>query len=77
MEAGESIMGLSRHWAIMIMATRRVGYGAGWGARMKWMLRLVATGMDGQFRSVDVMAISRPDRLGDIANLGLTLSEAK
>jgi hypothetical protein len=44
---------------------------------MEWMLRLVATGMDDQSRSVDVMAISRPDGLGDIANSGLTLAEAK
>jgi len=44
---------------------------------MEWMLRLVGTGTDGQSRSCDVMEISRPDGLGDIANLGLTLSEAK
>jgi len=34
-------------------------------------------GIDGQSRSFEVMAISRPDGLGDIANLGMTLSEAK
>jgi hypothetical protein len=34
-------------------------------------------GTDGQSRSFEVMAISRPDGLGDIANLGITLSEAK
>jgi hypothetical protein len=44
---------------------------------MEWMLRLVGTGIDGQSRSFDVMKISRPYGLGDIANLGLTLSEAK
>jgi hypothetical protein len=44
---------------------------------MEWMLRLVETGIDGQSRSFDVMEISRPDGLGDLANLGLTLSEAK
>ncbi len=44
---------------------------------MEWMLRLVGTGNDGQSRSFDVMPISRPDGLGDIANLGLTLAEAK
>jgi hypothetical protein len=44
---------------------------------MEWTLRLVGTGMDGQSRSFDVMAISRPDRLDDIASLGMTLSEAK
>src|SRR5277367_1282243 len=46
-------------------------------SRMEWMLRLVGTGIDGQSRSFDVMEISRPDGLGDLANLGLTLSEAK
>jgi hypothetical protein len=44
---------------------------------MEWTLRLVGTGIDGQSQSFDVMAISRPDGLGDIANLGLTLAEAK
>jgi hypothetical protein len=46
-------------------------------SRMEWTLRLVGTGIDGQSRSFEVMALSRPDGLGDIANLGLTLVEAK
>jgi hypothetical protein len=46
-------------------------------SRMEWTLRLVGMGIDGQSRSFEVMVISRPDDLGDIANLGLTLSEAK
>jgi hypothetical protein len=44
---------------------------------MEWTVRLVGTGIDGQCRNFDVMAIRRPDGLGDIANLGLTLAEAK
>jgi hypothetical protein len=44
---------------------------------MEWTLRLVGTGIDGQSRSFDVMPISRRDGLGEIANLGLTLAEAK
>ncbi len=44
---------------------------------MEWTLRLVGTETDGQPRSCEVMAISRPDDLGDIAALGLTLAEAK
>jgi hypothetical protein len=44
---------------------------------MEWTLRLVGTEMDGQSRSFDVTEISRPDGLSDIANLGLTLAEAK
>jgi hypothetical protein len=44
---------------------------------MEWTLRLVGTGIDDQSRSFDVMPISRPDGLGEIAHLGLTLAEAK
>ena len=43
---------------------------------MEWTLRLVGTEIDGQSRSCEVMAISRPNDL-DIAALGLTLAEAK
>ena len=46
-------------------------------SRMEWTLRLVGRGIDGQSRKYEVMAISRPDGLADIANLGLTLVEAK
>jgi hypothetical protein len=42
-----------------------------------WILRLVQTGAEGEDPGTDLMEISRPDGLGDIANLGLTLSEAK
>jgi hypothetical protein len=38
---------------------------------------LVKTGLDGEGQSTDVMEINRPDNLGDIADLGLTLTEAK
>jgi hypothetical protein len=44
---------------------------------MDWVLRLVGTGIDGHSRSADVMEINRPDDLGDIGQLGLTLAEAK
>src|SRR5579875_2703432 len=46
-------------------------------SRMEWTLRLIGTELDGQSRSFDVMVINRPDGLGDIANFGLTLAEAK
>jgi hypothetical protein len=42
-----------------------------------WTIRLVEIGADGEEQWVDVMQISRPDNLGDIANLGLTLAEGK
>ena len=45
---------------------------------MGWVVQLVETGTDrSRARSVDVLEISRPNDLGDIANLGLTLPEAK
>jgi hypothetical protein len=42
-----------------------------------WILRLVKTGAEVEDPGTDLMEISRPDGLGDIANLGLTLAEAK
>ena len=44
---------------------------------MSWILRLVKTGAEGEAQATDVMEIDRPDDLRDIANLGLTLAEAK
>ena len=44
---------------------------------MGLVLRLVETKADRETGSVDVLEFSRPSDLGDIASLGLTLSEAK
>ena len=44
---------------------------------MRWVLRLIATGDDARCLSTDLAEICRPDGLGDIASLGLTLPEAK
>jgi hypothetical protein len=44
---------------------------------MRWVLRLVGTGIDGPSISVNIMEFDRPDCLEDIANLGLTLAEGK
>src|ERR1700759_382071 len=44
---------------------------------MEWTLRLVGTGSDGHSRSCEVMVITRPDGLAEIADLGMSLSEAK
>ena len=41
------------------------------------MLRLVKIGDEGEGPCMDVMEIDRPDDLRDIADLGLTLAEAK
>jgi hypothetical protein len=47
------------------------------GWHVAWVVRLVKTGADGEKQSADVMKINRPDDLGDIASLGLTLAEGK
>ena len=44
---------------------------------MGWVLRLVETGTEGEARGVDVMEFSRRKSLGDVANWGMTLVEAK
>ena len=44
---------------------------------MKLVLRLVETGMDGSSRSVDVLEIVGRSDPGDIAALGVTLSQGK
>ncbi len=44
---------------------------------MAWLLRLVATGAEGDGPCTDVTEIHRRADLVDIANLGLTLAEAK
>lgn len=44
---------------------------------MGWVVRLVEVGTDKPGRSVDVLEIGQLRDLGEIANLGLTLAEAK
>ena len=44
---------------------------------MAWIVRLVKVGAEGDERGADVMRIDRPGGLGTIADLGLTLAEAK
>jgi hypothetical protein len=43
---------------------------------MRWVLRLVETGDDARSRRADLMEICRPEGLGEIAGLGLSLPEA-
>src|SRR3954470_17704304 len=47
------------------------------GGCVAWVLRLVEIGTEGEGSCADVVEISRPDGLVDIADLGLTLAEAK
>ena len=44
---------------------------------MRWVLRLITMGDDARCLSTDLIEICRPEGLGAIANLGLTLPEAK
>ena len=44
---------------------------------MTWVVRLAKIGADGEEHWVDVAQIARPGDLGDIANLGLTMTEGK
>src|ERR1700733_15080571 len=44
---------------------------------MAWVLRLVEAGIDSPTRAIDVMDIGPLGGLGEIAELGLTLAEAK
>jgi hypothetical protein len=47
------------------------------GGRVAWIVRLVKTGAEGEGHCTDVMEIIRPADLGDIADLGLALADAK
>src|SRR3954449_3111437 len=47
------------------------------GGYVAWVLRLVEIGAEGEGSCADVVEISRPDGRVDIADLGLTLAEAK
>src|SRR5713101_1741394 len=71
-------MGVSREWGDDDMGgtISRVNCRLG-ETRMRWVLRLIATGDDVRCPSIDLVEICRPESLGDIANLGLTLPEAK
>jgi hypothetical protein len=42
---------------------------------VEWILKLAVAGGEGPW--VDIMEISKPDDLGDIANLGLPITEAQ
>src|SRR4051794_37651257 len=47
------------------------------GECVAWVLRLVEIGAEGEGPCADVVEISRPDSLDDIADLGLTLADAR
>jgi hypothetical protein len=45
--------------------------------RVAWILRLTEIDAEGVEQDTNVMEINLPDDLGDLAHLGLTLTEAK
>jgi hypothetical protein len=47
------------------------------GGRVAWIVRLVQIGGEGEGQATDVIEIDRPDDLGDIADLGLTLGRSE
>ncbi|MDO9714703.1 hypothetical protein Q7A36_40930, partial [Paracraurococcus sp. LOR1-02] len=44
---------------------------------MAWIVKLVSVGAAGEEHSTEVMQITKPDDLTDLASLGLTLAEGK
>ncbi len=69
--------GLAQDWGCVGQPGKFRVYFLTWGGRVAWILRLVKTGAEGDGQSTDVMEINKPDDLGDIAALGLSLAEAK
>jgi hypothetical protein len=72
-----SIWGVSRNWWDVTGTDMTGQEMLTWGPSMRWVLRLIETGMPSGVSGVDVMEISRPDGASNRADLGLTLSEAK
>jgi hypothetical protein len=70
-------MGVSRNWWDLAGIDMTGQEMLTWGSSMRWVLRLIETGMPSGVAGVDVMEISRPDGASNIADLGLRLSEAK
>jgi hypothetical protein len=68
-------------YAAVLMSARpealAPGHVGGWGMRMRLVLRLMETGVEGVIRSVDVLGIVRPGDLGDLGDLGLSLMDGK
>jgi hypothetical protein len=70
-------MGLPQYWGWRHKwGIFRVGYLAGDG-RSDLDHEVAMLGAGGETRCTDVMEISRPDGIGETANLGLTQAEAK
>jgi hypothetical protein len=70
-------VGVSRNWWDLAFIDMTGQEMLTWRSSMRWVLRLIETGMPSGVAGVDVTEISRPDRASNIADLGLTLSEAK
>jgi hypothetical protein len=70
-------MGVSRNWWDVAGIDMTGQEMLTWGSSMRWVLRLIETGTPSEVADGDVFEISRPDSASNIADLGLTLSEAK
>jgi hypothetical protein len=70
-------LGVSRKWWDVARIDTTGREMLTWGSPMRWVLRLIETGMPSGVAGVDAMEISRRDGASNIADLGLTLSEAK
>jgi hypothetical protein len=73
-EPGPALSGLVQNWGCQReLGSFSLFSDRGWG--VGWIVRLVEVGAEGS--GAEIMEITKPDDLGDIANLGLTLAEAK
>jgi hypothetical protein len=70
-------MGVSRNWWDVAGIEMTAQEMLAWGSLMRWVLRLIETGMPNEVAGVDVMEVGRPDGASNIADLGLTVSEVK
>jgi hypothetical protein len=71
------IQGLPQSWGCPRQEGIVAPFVGGESGRVAWILRLVEIGAEGEGQAQDVMEIDRSGGLGDIAALGLTLSETK
>ena len=69
--------GLPQSWGCKRQEGIVASFVGGESGRVAWILRLVKIGAESEVQAQDVMEIDRPDDLGDISDLGLTLSETK
>jgi len=70
-------MGLPQNWGRRQLCARLGVYSMPGSERVAWIVRLVKTDAEGETCCSDVMVFKRPNGLHTMAELGLTLAEAK